>query len=149
MINIKDVAVKQTSKGSDYKALTLDDGKMVNMWSDDPDYALAIPGAELHRNIYQEGKYWNLIKIAVDKPKSNWKSQEMEKTMASKNQYIQQSMDKKEEAIKMASTIRMAVDIVNAQSSSYKNYEDIQAGVKFWREFLWKEWDNVGGMPPF
>jgi len=61
MINITEVQIKETKKGDPYKLLKLEGGNQVAMWADDPDYNLAVDGAELTRDIQQQGKYWNLL----------------------------------------------------------------------------------------
>ena len=58
---IKDVEEKTTKTNKPYKNLVLEDGKSVNMWSDDKDWDLAVPGAKLDRQIAQKGDYWNLL----------------------------------------------------------------------------------------
>lgn len=69
MITITNVQIKTTKKGDPYKLLSLAGGQSVAMWSDDVYYEDAVVGAELNRDIEQNGKYWNLLPPG-EKPKS-------------------------------------------------------------------------------
>lgn len=61
MITIETVTIKTTRTNKEYKSLKLSDGNFVNMWGDDIDYSIAEQGADLDRDIAQEGQYWNLL----------------------------------------------------------------------------------------
>lgn len=60
MIKIDKVTLKQGAKG-EYKNLKLSDGRFVNMFNNDIDYSIAVDGAELDRDVKQEGKWLNLM----------------------------------------------------------------------------------------
>ena len=60
MLKIAFVADKTTQKGDPYKSLKFENGKFANMFSDDPDFDIALPGAELDRVLVQDGNYTNL-----------------------------------------------------------------------------------------
>jgi hypothetical protein len=62
MITISNIEIKTTKTGKHYKSLKLTDGNVVNMWSDDPEYANATPGATLDYDLEKDGQYWKLKK---------------------------------------------------------------------------------------
>jgi hypothetical protein len=68
MIEIKFVEEKETRNGKPYKRLELDSGKFVSMWSDDPDYSLAMPSTTLEREVHYDGKYYNLLPKGASAP---------------------------------------------------------------------------------
>lgn len=60
MLKIKTVENKTTKTGKPYKAITLEDGKSVNMWSNHPNFTDAVDGYELDDELVKDGQYWNL-----------------------------------------------------------------------------------------
>lgn len=84
--------------------------------------------------------YWKLVtKKAV--AGANYKSAQIEKVMEKKEQSISNFQTNKEEGIKTASTIRMAVDIATSMPVEQWQGTTMQEEIRFWREWLAKEWD--------
>jgi len=79
------------------------------------------------------------------------KSAQIEKVMEKKEASITHFQDNKETSIKIASTMRMAVDIATSLTVDQWQSTTMQEEIQFWREWCWKQWDKVGSndMPPF
>ena len=121
-------------------------GKIVYVNSKyDSTYDSVIVGAEFE--LEQDG---NFLKIKSDKPSGGSKSGMMTKVMNEKKENIIHAMDKKEEAIKLASTARMATDMVLALMGSVpKEFSntDEEEGIKkewhTWRAWFYVNWNEV------
>lgn len=152
--------VKITSTGKPMKKLYLggENGEViegvpsVNIFSDFPHYADIEKGSKIDGEIRKNDKgydnlYSNEIKPrgGVYRPPQVAIKEAMEKKEAS----ISHFQDTKEQSIKLASTIRMAVDIATSLTPEQWQSTTMQEEIRFWREWLWLEWDNTGKMPPF
>lgn len=155
VINVDNVV---TSTGKPMKKLGLestDGAAQVNIFSDFPHFAEIIVGSTIDGELRKNDKgYTNLYSNEI-KPRSGaggaFKQVQIEKTMEVKAQHIEKAQTNKEEGIKIASTIRMAVDIVTSLKSDQWQATTMQEEIRFWREWLWLEWGKVGkdNMPPF
>lgn len=87
---------------------------------------------------------------AYTKPQGGFKAG-MQKMVEEKNANIQKSQENKNEGIKIASTISMAVNIVIATLKEEKIIDEavIKGKIREWREYFLAEWDNVNNAPPF
>lgn len=75
----------------------------------------------------------------------------MERIMEKKVESITAAQENKGLGIKLASTIRMAVDLAIAEKGEASmTAAEIQDEIRNWRAWLWKEWDkNDGDFDPF
>ncbi len=139
----------KTSKGGDYKKVDVEQigGAVVTGVSafgfKFPDLASLVVGAEIEGSIVIDGNYKNLVG-AIEKPKGNpgYKTAQIEKVMERKEASISTFQDNKELSIKMASTMRMAVDLAIAEYTMNKgSFDKLEELVPKWREFAWNNWD--------
>ena len=127
----------------------------VNIFPDFPDYANIAPGSDIRGALEQRGEYWNIVSETQGKGRfgasGGFKTAQIEKVMDIKRQDIAKSQENKENSIKVASTIRMAVDIATSLTPEQWQSTTMQEEIRFWREWLWLEWDKTGSqeMPPF
>lgn len=157
---VKKVTDLQTAKGDSYKKVDLqkEDGSMVLGVSafkfKYPNQSELIEGAEITAGVVIDGAYKNLVS-AQDKPRSGapgaFKTAQVKEVMDIKRQDIQKSQENKEMGIKTSSTMRMAVDIATSLTPDQWQSTTMQEEIRFWREWLWTEWDNTSSntMPPF
>lgn len=77
-------------------------------------------------------------------PGGAYKQKMIEDTMKAKEASISKFQGSKEEGIKLASTLRMAVDLSVAEITSNKEDDEasLQARIKRWRSWLWAEWEK-------
>lgn len=99
---------------------------------------------EIEGEIVQNGNYLNwkpkLEAPAFIKNNSAYKAQQIEKTMARKEESIGKFQDTKEWSIKVASTINKAVDLAVADYTAYQGTV-LSDRILYWRKFLWNNWD--------
>jgi hypothetical protein len=157
---VKKVLELKTAKGDPYKKVDLQksDGSIVEGVSafafKYPNLAELVEGATITAGVVIDGSYKNLVSGA-EKPRggagSAFKQQVIEKTMEKKEASISKFQDNKEMSIKIASTMRMAVDIATSLTPEQWQHTTMQEEIRFWREWCWTEWDNTGSntMPPF
>ena len=155
---VKKVLNLKTAKGDDYKKVDLQkaDGSIVEGVSafkfKYPNQEELVEGATITAGVVIDGNYKNLVS-GTEKPRGGnpgFKAQQIEKTMERKEGSIAKFQDNKELSIKMASTLRMAVDVAIALTPDQRE-TTMQETIRFWREWFWVEWDNTGSntMPPF
>jgi hypothetical protein len=78
-----------------------------------------------------------------------YKQKMINDTMDKKAASIGQFQDNKELSIKVASTIKMAVDLTVARVAHEPNL-DLEATILAWRKWLWQNWDvDEKQFPPF
>jgi hypothetical protein len=90
-------------------------------------------------------------KVGVAGQSGAFKGQQIAKAQEKKAEYIATAQDNKNEGIKIASTMSMAVNIVVATLKSESIIDEgvIKSEISKWRRWLWLEWDNVKDFPPF
>lgn len=159
--NIKVISEKPltTKTQKPFKALEVEDEAgatfKVNIFSDFPEFALIHAGSLVRGKIEPNGQYTNLVSETQGKGKfgasGGYKTAQIKETMDIKRQDIQKSQENKENSIKIASTIRMAVDIATSLTPEQWQSTTMQEEVRFWREWLWQEWSNIDekNFPPF
>lgn len=161
---LSNVIDKPTSTGKSKKEATItsengETTEKVGIWSDFPDFANLKDGTVVMGKIKTspDGKWTNLV-YASETPKTGnsgaYKQKVMNEAMEKKERSISQFQTNKEENIKLASTLRMAVDIVTAfDNKAQISIEEIKKEIQYWREWLWFEWekpiDQKEGYPPF
>jgi len=101
---------------------------------------------ELEKN---DKGYWKLItKKSVGG--SNFKAQQIEKTMERKEQSIGKFQDNKDWSIRVSSTMNKAVDLAIAEIKDIRTLNTLEADILKWREWLWNNWDVKDNQyPPF
>lgn len=72
---------------------------------------------------------------------SAFKAQQIEKTMARKEESIGKFQDTKEWSIKVASTMGKAVDLAIAEKTPSMDGQDLAEAILKWRKYLWNNWD--------
>lgn len=158
-LTIKKVTDLQTAKGDSYKKVDVmkADGTLVAGVSafkfKYPNQAELVEGAVVTAMIVIDGNYRNLVSAPQTAPRGNsgFKTAQIEKVMEIKRDDIRQSQQNKDLGIKISSTIRMAVDIATSIPQEQWQSTTMQEEIRFWREWLWTEWDQTGSnrMKPF
>jgi len=149
-MKIIEVTIKQASNGNDYKQVTIDEKisekDRFNVFNNHSMYGNMVVGSIVElNNLEFDGKYLNL-KDGDKKPSGGGKEGGMNRTMETKAKNIEHAQDKKEEAIKLASTARMATDMVVAfGGSKLSNPEDeyLQGKWQEWRAYFYVNWNEV------
>lgn len=158
-INVRGSIDKVAKTGRPYKSLEVSDDKgevfKVNIFSNFPDFANIRQGSIIMGNLKQDGQYWNIEPEGVQMNRGgasgSFKTAQIEKVMETKRQDISKFQDNKENSIKIASTMRMAVDIATSLTTDQWQSTTMQEEIRYWREWCWSEWDRTGSdtMPPF
>jgi hypothetical protein len=68
--------------------------------------------------------------------------------METKAANIEKAQDNKAENIKISSTMRDAV-LITVSEAQHDATVDYGERIKYWRAWLWKQWDDTSGLPPF
>ena len=147
-----------TSIGKPMKKLSLestDGASQVNIFSDFPHFAEIIEGSTIDGELRKNDKgYTNLYSNEI-KPRGGapgaFKQAQIEKSMEIKAQHISQAQDNKEVGIKVSATMRDAVLIATSLTPDQWHGTTMQEEVRFWRAWLWTEWDRTSpnDMQPF
>ncbi len=159
---------KTSAKGTEYYRVTVTDAENkttndVAVFSSFTDYANIQAGRDVTGRLTSKeynGKQSYTLENELPQPGAFKRPPgAITQAMDKKNQMIQTAQSNKEQGIMTSSTIRMAVDIALAelpQGSVNGNVHQVffDAGVfkgrvKFWRDWLIAEWDNVTSAPPF
>jgi hypothetical protein len=114
-----------------------------------PNLESLVDGAEIEGAVVVDGQYKNLVASIEKKGNSNFKTAQIEKVMETKRQDISKFQDNKELSIKVASTLRMAVDVATSLTSEQMQTTTMQEEITWWREWFWLEWDRTGEIKPF
>lgn len=152
---IKEATPTITSTNKPMKKLVLETENnevvRVNIFSDFPHYAELREGSTIDGEIRKNDKGYDNLYSNEIKPKGNpnFKTQQMEKVMDKKSELISKAQDNKELGIKIASTLRMAVDVATSLTSDQWQGTTMQEEIKYWREWFWLEWSNTEDMKPF
>lgn len=156
-LTIKKVLDLKTAKGDAYKKVDVmkADGTMVMGVSaftfKYPNQAELVEGAIITAGIVIDGNYRNLVS-ATEKPKTGqngaFKAMQIEKTMERKETSIGKFQDNKELSIKMASTMRMAVDMTIAMAPEQRE-GTFEETIRKWRQWFILEWENMSTDKPF
>lgn len=144
------IDIKQTKNGADYKALTTESGEQANVFQFHSLYEKIEIGSDV--TLVKDGKYFNVPD--PDKEEKNGSQGNSGRSKGTymqdkKNEQISHSMDKKEEAIKLASTARMATDMVVAMK--YTGEDFAKEKWHEWRAWFYVNWSEVQHdlVPPF
>lgn len=140
---------KITKTNKPYKALEVTDEQgtshQVNIFSDFPDFANLTVDSVIRGKLEKNGQYENLVSETISKGRAGnpaFKTQQIEKVMERKEASISNFQDNKELSIKMASTMRMAVDLATAEYTMNKgSFDKLEELVPKWREFCWNMWN--------
>ena len=101
-------------------------------------------GNSIEGDIWQNdsGK-WYLFAPRVAKTGNSgaYKQKMIEDTMQRKEGSITKFQDNKELSIKMASTMRMAVDLAIAEYKNETVLDTLEQGIEKWRAYCWEHWD--------
>ncbi len=149
-MKVINITIKQTANGADYKACELDQevlgSKYFNVFQFHSLYPEVEKGAEFPDVAFEkDGKFINLKDGNAPKKSGN-------KGFAQKivSENVKVAQDNKAEAIKIASTARMATDIVVAHGY---NLDETKTKWKEWRSWFWNNWemtqDDIMKSPPF
>jgi len=144
--------VKTTSTGKSYKkaSITGEDGAQyqVSVWDDFPSFAAVQAGGMVEGVIRQNGKYTNLVagNLGV-RPASI--PNKFGKVMEIKQEGIRKAQENKEEGIRISSTMRDAVLVALAELGGNRDHTEYEDRIRYWRSWLYAEWDNVKDAPPF
>lgn len=143
---------KTTSTGKPMIGCSALEGEIMHegvaIWSDFPRFADLKDGDEVEAEmvIKQNGQYQNKSLKYPAPAKTNSRSAYMETVVEKKQAGIAQSQDRKEEGIKMSSTIRMATDVVIARMGASPEFnwdkKQIQDEIQDWRRYFWKHWTD-------
>jgi hypothetical protein len=158
-LTIKKVENLPTAKGAPYKKVDVmkSDGTMLVGVSaftfKYPNLAELVEGAVVTAGIVIDGNYKNLISAVPTAPKGNngaFKAQQIEKAQETKAVYIAKAQDNKEQGIKVSATMRDAVLIATSLNQDQWQGTTMQEEIRFWREWLWTEWDlDIKSANPF
>lgn len=111
--------------------LISDDGEEVRVSAWNNEFAGNVFEGELEKN---DKGYWRIKKQASRKPN-------FDNVMKKKEESIGKFQDNKELSIKLASTLRMAVDLTIAMTPEQRE-TTMEETIKKWRAWLWSEWDK-------
>lgn len=150
---------KQTKVGPKIEANVSANGEMiegVTLWPRDWPNVMTGHTVEADLVVNKNGQYTNKTLY----PTKTWQKNTDFKTgktniaqaMEIKREGISLAQENKAEGVKISSTIRMAVDIALAKLGGdieMKTPADIQAQIRYWREWLLAEWDNINNAAPF
>ena len=110
-MKIINIDIKQDKNGNDYKALTLDDDRKLNVFDRHSCYGAMIEGLELTEiELEKQGRFWNLKDKQHIPSTRGYKG--IEKAMERKEGYIATAQTRREDSIKMAASARDATLIV-------------------------------------
>lgn len=148
-IKVNSSTDKVATNGKPYKALEVQDEAgavfKVNVFSEFPDFANIKQGSVLRGQLVAKGQYTNLISETLGKARggagSTFKTAQIEKVMDTKRADISKFQDNKETSIKIASTMRMAVDLAIAEYANKNDLTSMESLIKKWRTFCWENWD--------
>ncbi len=128
---------------------------MVFLFSDHTRYNDLTVGMELGPDeIVADGQYIKLVDpdAGIKGKGGGSRSGMIKQAMNEKNEMIARAQDNKGEAIKLASTIRMAVDMVTAYKELYgvASVEDLKDEIEKWRSYFYTTWEDISqDEPPF
>ncbi|MCK9370965.1 hypothetical protein M0R04_13725 [Candidatus Dojkabacteria bacterium] len=155
-IKIVKIVSKTTKTQKPYKMCEVEvngEIRKVNIWSNAPNFANLVEGSVIMGKMAMDGQYWNISFEGQEKPQGEargaYKQQVIEKTMEKKEASIGKFQDNKEHSIKIASTMRMGVDIATSLTPEQWHGTTMQEEIRFWREWCWNEWDNLNFNSPF
>src|SRR5260221_9303919 len=141
-------SIEKTAKtGRLYKAIEVfveGETRKVNIFSSAPNFDNIMQGSTIIGTMAFDGKYWNINfdgqKPAMS-PTGGYKAAQIEKVMEKKNESIGKFQDNKEYSIKVASTIRLAVDCALAELKDETVLDTLEEGITKWRRYFWEHWD--------
>lgn len=146
MIKVLSCEEKLTKLGKPFKKLEVEtEGEIrwVSMWSNYPNFANIKAGSEFDGKMTKEGNYWNLSMEGAVSRGGGFKTADIAKAQEVKRTDIKNAQDNKENSIKIASTMRMAVDLALAEYGTPEVLDTLEQGIEKWRAYLWKNWDKT------
>lgn len=118
-----------------------------------PNFASISSGSVIEGNLWQSAKgYWYIFPPKPETAKKGgFGGGNVSKLMDKKNESIEKHTDRKEEGIKISSTMRDAVLCAIAEYNKDKtDLSSLPELIEKWREFLWMHWDvETTKYPPF
>jgi len=148
MENIKIVKItsKTTKNAKPYKMCEVEvngEIRKVNIWSNAPDFANLTEGSILSGKMTMEGQYWNIDFGTNSAPRASqgFKTAQAKEVIDYKQTGITKSQENKENSIKIASTMRMAVDLAIAEYRDETVLDTLEQSIKKWRAWCWENWD--------
>lgn len=140
----------KTSKfGKPYKSLEVfadNENRKVNVFSNAPDFANIKQGYTINGTMSKKGDYWDISfegENSAPRASGGFKTAQIKEAMTVKREDITKFQDNKEYSIKLASTIRMAVDIATSLTTDQWHGTTMQEEIRWWREWLWTEWEDI------
>lgn len=150
--HVESVLETNTTTGKTYKkaALMGEDGvqHQVSVWSDYSNYAAVTQGNTVEGVIRDSGKYKNLVSGNLGTRPASIPAK-FGAVMQIKQEGIRQAQENKGEAIKISSTMRDAVLITLAELGGNQDHETYESRIRYWRSWLYAEWEEVKDVPPF
>lgn len=148
MLKVLNSTDKTAKTGRPYKALEVEsEGQTykVNVFSNAPDFANIKQGSIIAGKLSRDGEYWNIVFENQSAPRGSggFKTSQIKEAMAEKREDISKFQDNKEYGIKLASTIRMAVDVATSLTPDQWHGTTMEEEIRWWREWLWNEWSNL------
>ena len=142
-------SVDKTSKfGKPYKSLEVfceNETRKVNVFSNALDFANIKQGYTINGTMSKNGDYWDISFAGAEKPRGGaggaFKQAQIEKAQETKAGYIAKAQDNKEQSIKVASTMRMAVDLAIAEYRDKTILDTLDSAVLKWRKWCWENWE--------
>jgi len=151
MITIEWIEIKTSAKGSKYAKASVKDetGKTIDgvtIFGTFPKFDEIQPGSSVEGTI-KTGEYMGKPQYTLEaKPAPRAGGAGFAGAAVRKEQSIAKAQDKKEEGIKIASTMNKAVDIAIAESTGKTGYS-FEERITYWRQWLYTHWDDE--MKPF
>lgn len=153
---------KVTSTGKEKIDATLSDGTTtidgVTIWADFPDFSKLMTGFEIEGDVVikQNGQFTNktlypIKKVISTAPGAAQGFTGGSRMMEAKNKNIVAAQENKNNGIKAASSLRMAVELVIAtmQGQDIVDNSVIKGSIKDWRKWLLDNWDLENPEIPF
>ena len=143
----------KTKTGKGMETLTLDDNRKASIFEWHSMFGNYQVGNEVtEQQMEQNGQYWN---IKDPNKKTGTGGGQVAKMQKRKEETIAQAQDNKNKGIMIASSFRMATDIVTAMITAKGGEEvtrdNVKTAIKHWRSWIIQEWENptVEDAPPF
>lgn len=146
---ITNLIIKQDKNGKAYKAITLENGIKLNVFSRHSRYEeIKIEENLDEKDLEKSGKFWNLKDISVrPQYERQTKTQQITQFQANKAEYIKQAQERTQEGIAWFNSTNSAISLLAARNSlNTMSDTEIQAAIRLWREWFLEEFKNK---PPF
>lgn len=146
-IHITTAKLLDTRTGKQYLQVVDQGGNKFSCWEEIlwPELQGAV-GKEIEVEIAQKGKYANIVGAGSMLPDGDYfggydvPTVNVEDTKTAR---IKEAMDSKEQAVRIASTMRDAVLIVTSLRHDLKDDAAIKFEIAKWRQWLWDNWERT------